>query len=504
MTVRMLAICLMLGAWCHAADLLVAPAGAAYATIQSALNDAQPGDRVVVASGEYREQLVFPRSGTAQARIELIPGDGQAPILDGSDFNGGTMVLMENRSFVSIDGFEIRNLSNINDGSGVRVLGSGQGVQIRNNRIHNLRGNDAMGITVYGTEAEAIRDIVISGNHIYDCDPARSEALVLNGNVDGFQVVDNIVRDVNNIGIDFIGGETSINPNQDLVARNGLCARNTVARANSNYGGGYAAGIYVDGGRDIIIEHNRVTDCDLGIEIGAENAGLVASGIVVRNNWVYRNQKVGIVFGGYDQSVGRVQNCYFLNNTLFENDTLGEGTGEFWIQWASANVIANNLVAAGTQGVWLYSEGGNQGNAVTNNLWDAPARSAATFTWVGQVFEGLSGFQQGTGQGTNGLSRPAGLVDPANFNFHLDFGSAAIDAGDTVYGELLGETDIDGEARIAEQSIDIGADEFESLPGCFYPTCTAWREFGTTLCGETGLRTVLELVSLLNATCPCP
>ena len=130
-------------------------------------------DRVIVSTGEYREQLVFPRNGTEQARIELIAGDGQTPILEGTGFSGGNMVLMENRSFVTIDGFEIRNLSNINDGSGVRVLGSGQGVQIRNNRIHNLRGNDAMGITVYGTQAEAIRDIVISGNQIYDCDPAR-------------------------------------------------------------------------------------------------------------------------------------------------------------------------------------------------------------------------------------------------------------------------------------------------------------------------------------------
>ena len=79
--------------------------------------------------------------------------------------------------------------------------------------------------------------------------PAPSEALVLNGNVTGFQVTGNVVRDVNNIGIDMIGGETDIQPNPALVARNGIVRRNVVVAANSNYEGGYAAGIYVDGGR---------------------------------------------------------------------------------------------------------------------------------------------------------------------------------------------------------------------------------------------------------------
>lgn len=486
-----------------AADLIVAPSGAPFTSIQAALDAAQPADRVVVQDGEYREQLVFPRSGSADARFELVAADGHQPILDGTGFNGGVMVMIRNRSFVTIDGFEIRNLSNINDGSGVRVLGAGEGVHIRNNRIHHMLGTHAMGITVYGTGAEAIRDIEITGNQIYECEPSQSEALVLNGNIDGFIVSDNIVRDVNNIGIDFIGGETDINPDQSLVARNGVCARNTVERANSNYGGGYAAGIYVDGARDIVIEQNRVTGCDLGIEIGAENTGLVTSGIVVRNNWVYRNDKVGIVFGGYDQSVGRTQNCFFLNNTLYENDTLGEGLGEFWIQWASQNIIANNLVRCSEQGIWLYSEAGNQGNVVTNNLWDALARSAGLFVWQGTEFEGLSGFQQGTGQGANGLSQLAQLRDPENFDFHLRSDSPAIDRGSVVYEDLSGDTDIDGDARFAGASIDIGADEYESLPTCFYSVCAAWLQFGTTLCGEETFRSVLEPVALLNGTCPC-
>ena len=67
------------------------------------------------------------------------------------------------------------------------------------------------------------------------------------------RVTNNHVHDVNNIGIDFIGGERSICKDIGKVARNGICSGNRVERARSNYGGGFAAGIYVDGARDIKI-----------------------------------------------------------------------------------------------------------------------------------------------------------------------------------------------------------------------------------------------------------
>src|SRR4029077_12731893 len=88
--------------------------------------------------------------------------------------------------------------------------------ELRRNRIHDIRGRNAMGITVFATEPTAISDLVIDGNEVYDCDPAPSEALTLNGNVDWFQVTNNVVRDVNNIGIDAIGGERDIQPDQNL------------------------------------------------------------------------------------------------------------------------------------------------------------------------------------------------------------------------------------------------------------------------------------------------
>ena len=129
-----------------------------------------------------------------------------------------------------------------------------------------------------------------------------SESLVVNGNVDGFKIINNTVHDNNNIGIDAIGFEkVSSNPATDQ-ARNGLIARNLVYNINSYGNPAYgtdrsADGIYVDGGRSIVIERNRVHHNNIGIELASEHQGKSTSRIIVRNNFVYLNDIVGIAPG---------------------------------------------------------------------------------------------------------------------------------------------------------------------------------------------------------------
>ena len=166
------------------------------ASIQAGLNLAQAGDTVQVRQGgaPYAEKVTFPGSGDAvNGFITLRAVSGDSPVIDGTGVPGENLVLIENRSYVKVIGFELRNNLGVNDGSGVRVLGAGSHIEIRDNRIHDIRGHDAMGITVYGTAATPISDLVIDGNEIYECDPYRSEALTLNGNVTDFAVTNNPV-----------------------------------------------------------------------------------------------------------------------------------------------------------------------------------------------------------------------------------------------------------------------------------------------------------------------
>ena len=430
-----------------------------FSTIQAGLNAAQAGDTVRVRQATYAEKLVFPRSGDAgNGYITLTAFPGDAPIVDGTGVPGDNLVLIEDRSYLRLIGFELRNNLGVNDGSGVRILGAGSHLEIRGNRIHDVRGRDAMGITVYGTASTPIAELIIDGNEIYDCEPFRSEALTLNGNVSDFQVTNNVVRDVNNIGIDFIGGETDIQPDPSKVARNGLCRGNTVLRANQQ-GGGFAGGIYVDGGRDITIENNLVVGADLGIEIGAENAGIVTQNIIVRNNVLAGNLKTGLVFGGFQASVGRVKNSQFLHNTTWHNDTAGAGFGELWIQYAEDNTLRDNLFVSAAQNLLLLSEAGNVNNGLDYNLFFTGGSGTAQFTWNGTSYAGFAAYRAGSGADAHSLFADPLLVDAAAGDFHLGATSPAVEAGDPAFVAASGETDLDGAARVNGARTDIGADE---------------------------------------------
>jgi parallel beta-helix repeat protein len=365
-------------------------------TIQHAAKSLKPGDTAHVLPGAYTEKVQIAVSGTAGKPV-TFQAEG-AVVVSGKGVKGENIFLVENQSHVRVIGFEIRDNLKCNDGSGIRVQGAGTHIEIRNCRVHEIRGKDAMGITVYGDQETPLSNITIDGNEVFNCDPARSEALTLNGNITGFRVTNNVVRDMNNIGIDFIGGEQWANKDRTKVVRDGVCSGNRVMRCRSNYEDGYAAGIYVDGGRDIVIEKNTVTECDLGIEIGAENRGTVTSGVIVRNNLIYRNDKAGLVFGGYEKGAGRVQQCAFTGNTCYQNHQHEDQNGELWIQWASDNKITGNIFWSGEENPLVQVDANAGRNEMNGNRYYSEAgEEEAYFIWKGKDVNGLRAWRVSSG-----------------------------------------------------------------------------------------------------------
>ena len=107
-------------------------------------------------------------------------------------------------------------------------------------------------------------------------------------------------------------------------------------------------GIYVDGGTRILIEQNVIHDVDFGIELASEHKDRATSYVTARNNLVYHGHTAGVSIGGYAPERGRTDHCTVVNNTLYDDDTSGTGSGEFQMQWNMAdNIFANNIVYAG-------------------------------------------------------------------------------------------------------------------------------------------------------------
>lgn len=144
---------------------------------------------------------------------------------------------------------------------GIYVTGSSKAIRLQQNHIHHIQTNakngNAHGIAVYGTGA--MKDIRIQQNTVENLKLGASEAVVLNGNIDGFDISKNIVRRNDNIGIDVIGYEgVATNKKYDYV-RNGTITANTVSNissyGNPAYGKNYAAGgIYVDGAKMYVLQ----------------------------------------------------------------------------------------------------------------------------------------------------------------------------------------------------------------------------------------------------------
>ena len=438
-------------------------------TIQKAFNVADQGSTVFVKEGVYNEKPVLNVSGSALAPITFQNYLHDTVIIDGTGKAGDQIVLLQNKRWIRIVGFEIRNNFNQSFGTGIWIRGYGDHIELRNNRIHDMRaatgGGDAMGISVYGSDAAAsISHLIIDGNQVFDCQPGHSESLTLNGNVDTFQVTNNLVHDNDNIGIDMIGGEGTCPAASFDAARNGVCSGNTVYNCRSNYGGGYAAGIYVDGGRNIVVERNSVHQCDIGLEIGCENHGKTASGMTVRENLIFDNDKGGLGFGGYDYpATGQVTNSSFHHNTCLHNDVLATGQGELYINYALSCVVKNNIFSSTAQNRLLTTTIGNvSGNILNYNLWWTPGGiNDASVDYNGTIYAKFSDYISATGQDQHSLFADPRFISTSlpGADLHLQPGSPAIDAGDPMFVAAGGEVDPDGNPRLAGTRVDIGAYE---------------------------------------------
>jgi hypothetical protein len=412
-------------------------------TIQHAANSVSAGATVYVFEGVYNESVNFPASGTVSAPITFQSYPGDTAVIDGTGLKPkgtqGLINIVGSRSYLTISGFEIRNYTTDSAAdvpTGVWITGSGTGIQILNNQVHDIttkseKNGNAFGISVYGTSKTPITQLVISGNEVYDLRTGNSESVNVDGNVTYFKITNNLVHDNDNIGIDAIGYE-GVGPVGYDEAMYGEISGNTIYNISgiTNPGEGYeydADGLYCDGCAYVTFERNLIMQADYGIETTAENqicqpngtewsgpngTGTAAKGkspcygryATVRNNIFYNSNACGNSIGGYAAATkqgghsnggGSSYHDVFVNNTLYNNATQpgseseGGSTGEFQIQYqvgsAQGDFYENNVVYAGAYNTWIFSY------VPFSEMYPAPP---ATLNW--NLYNSSAGYVEGT------------------------------------------------------------------------------------------------------------
>jgi hypothetical protein len=444
-------------------------------TIQKAANTVPAGSTVEIRGGVYRERVVVRVSGAPNAWITFRSYGNEHVLLDGTGlgpYEGiAGMVAIDSRSYLAFEGLEIAHLHDLADEyvpAGVFVTGTAHHIALRDLDVHDIQTAtaDAHGIAVYGTSGDtAIHDIAIEGNRVHDNHLGSSESVVVNGNVRGWRITRNHIWRNDNIGIDAIGFEGKA-PRNDQ-ARDGYIADNLITDIDSLGNPAYdeddgtncrcADGIYVDGGRDLLIERNTVLRSNIALEIASEHSFGSATNVLARDNLLADSTTIGLAMGGYDTERGQTIDARVVNNTFINNDTLGTGSGEILLQFrVYDSQILNNIVVANAQAIMIanpYVE--NAGNVVDGNDWwvvGVPP-ATATWQWKNKTYHGFAAYRRATGNDAHSV-----LGDPLlGAGWRPRPGSPAIDAG--LNTPLAGPLDLYGAPRRQGLAIDIGAVE---------------------------------------------
>ncbi|GEK31091.1 hypothetical protein KZO01_14000 [Kurthia zopfii] len=383
---------------------------APYKTLKKASSVAKAGTIVYIRKGTYDEKLIVKNSGTKKEPVIFKAHNSEKVILSGKKMKDTNqeraMVSMHNKSNVIIEGLTVQDMrTKHNDATimGFYISGKGENILLKNNHVRNIKtlakeGN-AHGIAFYGSEP--MKNIRVIDNTLENMKLGASETLVLNGDISQFKIIGNNIRNSDNIGIDLIGFEGVAKNRKNDYVRDGIVNDNKVTKVsaygNPAYGKNYGAGgIYIDGGKNIIVEDNHISYSDIGIEATSEHKGKYADRITIRNNVVEKNYFTGISIGGYDVKRGGTRNSEVSKNVLYRNDTKKLGGGQLLLQHdVEHNKVEKNVMTASSSGIMVANYfKSNVLNNFSKNIFHKELGKKTTWVWKKREYSSFEVFKK--------------------------------------------------------------------------------------------------------------
>ncbi len=398
----------------------------AFKTLNHAALQTAPGDTVFVMNGIYTNPYSFvlsiSNSGTATNRIVYMNYPSHSPVvkMGNTSWQG---ISIQGADYITIDGFTvIGNNDSItlayaqsqqNNLNNPATSGNGIGIVREFNNPANLPHHNIVrnctiskcggaGIYTSGADYTTIENNIISECAFYSPYAGSGIGLYQNWNSDSSTAIKN-----------YIVGNT--------------CYRNEEYIPLSSSGS-------ITDGNGIIIDDARNTQngSTLGVYIGKT---------YVANNLVFDNGGRGI-------------HCYLsdkviiVNNTCYQNcQSLSVPDGEFTAQGADSVFFINNIAFPSPGIPPMYTAIGTTNITVDHNLWAANSGLANPY-------------------GTNTVTASPDFilpsVNPLIADFHLQANSAAKNTGTHFYAPNI---DKDGNARLLNDSIDIGCFELPATTG---------------------------------------
>ncbi len=462
-----------------------------YLRIQSAINESNNGDVVIVSPGTYQENINFlGKAITVQSIDPNEPSIREATIIDGNapaDSNFGSVVTFnggeDNDSVLS--GFTIRGgtgswllvswkfggLCRNRCGGGAVCYNMSAPTISKNIFINNISGQGG-GIYIYG-------DPVNPNN---PSDPAVHVSPVITGNsfINNSAIIEHgfMPPDNNYPSIDHGDGGA-------IVGFQGCDAIITGNLVENNHADFYGGGMHFRQWSNGLIEDNQIIENDSLLGAGVHIT--YTSSPTVRGNVICGNVASGLGGGGIY--------VYYLSEPLIERNTITDNTSSngagIGVYFGSLPTIRNNLIYKNISGAGIRIVGSEPvitHNTITNNAKsgiDCESNSNPAIEhniissnvdwgiWVHSDDIPLViryNNMWGNGLGTCGPAIPdqTGIngniciwpqfVNADNNDYHLNYGSGCINAGDPNFPAGI-LTDYDGEERKLGQFIDTGADE---------------------------------------------